>query len=474
MNDPHKRHGVNMSREEAPAASAMDITARRSLMWRMAVLLLFGLIYTFGIPPFEAPDEPTHLARAWGLAEGQLILKDHPRDFAAYFISALEARRGDHPIFHHVRKSLAEPIERIPHFSWNTALYSPLAYIIHTLIIKLSLQFGEQGTNVMLILYLCRLTTLILFLAMVYCASRICPQAGWPIFWIAVSPMALSQASVVNLDAVVLGTAAVILALGPGMVRGRLRTTALVMAALFLLAAKPTYAPLVLVPIAAMLGLRAQRWYREAKRMALALGLALTATLIWNITARGAGAFEAMQTFMMRFFNIAIDPGAQLAWVLHHPWRFMEVIGNTLQSQGLELLHQLVGILGWLDNPIPASAALLWGGLALVTILVSRDCRETQATMGWMPLAYLAAAVATCVAICISISMIWGPVAAASVSVQGRYFNPVMLALLLGLSGLNPYPLSPRAKHYTQYALLVGAVLIQSVSLVTVMKRFWQ
>ena len=46
---------------------------------KMIILFVFGCIYIVSIPVFEGPDEPAHLARAYGISEGQFVLKDNPR-----------------------------------------------------------------------------------------------------------------------------------------------------------------------------------------------------------------------------------------------------------------------------------------------------------------------------------------------------------------------------------------------------------
>jgi len=57
---------------------------------RLFILLGFGLAYVFILPPFEAPDEPAHFARAYSIAEGQVVIRDHPRDLVVFLKEAIE------------------------------------------------------------------------------------------------------------------------------------------------------------------------------------------------------------------------------------------------------------------------------------------------------------------------------------------------------------------------------------------------
>ncbi len=450
-----------------------DETARNPLLYpRMIVLFLLGCAYLILIPPFEAPDEPSHLFRAHGVAEGQFMVTDHSAALVRFVHENMKTRRPDNPLILHMERLSAEPRERTPNIAWNTALYSPAPYVFHAGVIKAIGAVGASTEGFRLMLYGGRLTTLCLFILFIFLASRLHPESSWILFWIAAAPMALAQASVVTMDVIVIGAAAILLATSPGHLPGRTHAVCLVVSSFFLLMAKPTYFPLLLIPAVLSIRRRADGGRRIAAFL-LALAISGAGAVAWNGFAKSRGVFLAMAEAMKQFTGLELNPGLHLELILSSPLEFLGIVGNTLATHGLYLMHQFVGVLGWLEAPVPLFTVVLWWLLAIPAILIS----GAPGTLGRMEgrafgLASVLAAVSTFFLIFISVFMYWNPVGSTLIGVQGRYFHVVALVLFTGVTPWIRWTVSNRGKRLAGGLLIGMAVVINVAALYTVYSKF--
>ncbi len=223
---------------------------------RLLILLVFGLAYVWVLPPFEAPDEPAHFARAYSLAEGQAVLKDHPRKLVVFLRDAMKERLAarhmevqEVPVLAEMERCLREKKERIPNIAYNSAQYSPVPYLFHAAVIRLVMLFDPTSRGLMVSLYACRIVSLLVFVGLLWVAFLLFPALSWPLFWLSITPMALSQASVVSVDYIVFLSAAILLTAALGHVRGTASAVCLICSAFFLLLTRPPYLWLLLVPV---------------------------------------------------------------------------------------------------------------------------------------------------------------------------------------------------------------------------------
>ncbi|MCP4691007.1 MAG: DUF2142 domain-containing protein [Desulfobacterales bacterium] len=456
--------------ERAPSENGEAL----SLYARMAALLLLGLLHVFSIPLFMAPDEPFHFARAHGLAEGRLVLKDNARPLVRFIYETMKSGRyGGHPLVSNMHRLLDEHEGRIPNIAWNTALYSPVPYLFHACAIKIVLAFSDPAADptrgFRAAAYACRLTTLFLFVGCILFASRVSPDISWPLFWVAAAPMALAQASVVNIDFIVLGATALLLSTCLGSLARRPCTACLTLSCFFLLTTKPTYLPLFLIPAALVLYGEDDGPVYGAKPFLFAMAISFAAFLVWSRAAASHEVFKPMAEGMSRFFGVALDPSFQLKWIVQSPLQFLLIVKNSLSADLLSLGRQFVGVLGWLDAPIPDALTAAWWLLSLVAILLPTPAirRGKRLTLG---LLLIAAALGAVLCLYISGFMMWTPVGAATIVTQGRYYHPVVFTLFLGLAFVKPIYTPDKFRPYGGYGLVVMAVAINIGALYT---TFW-
>ncbi len=435
----------------------------RRMYARTVALFVLGLLYVFLIPPFEGPDEPCHFARAHGAAEGQLVLKDNSGALLRFIHEIMKPRHADNPLLLNIERLLDEHEGRAPNVAWNTALYSPVPYLLHAAVIKVVAAVDPSSRGLLIALYLCRVGSLCLFIGLIFLASRIHPESSWILFWIAGAPMVLAQASIVTIDGMIFGAAALLtaLALSPGSAGPRRFTAGLVLASFLLMMAKPTYLPLLFIPGAVAWANRGDSRGPGAAPFLLALAVSLAGFLVWSLIASAHDIFQSMAEGMIRFFGVELDPASQLKAILRSPAEFLRIALHSLFAGRAAIGRQIVGVLGWLNAPIPDILVIAWWALSIPAIVISDPAAAPGRGGRWIPaLAFFAGALGVVLCIYISGFMMWTPVGGAFIFAQGRYFHPVVLTLFIGIALAKPALVDDRCKRYAGPGLLVLAVAI--------------
>jgi uncharacterized membrane protein len=128
-------------------------------------------------------------------------------------------------------------------------------------------------------------------------------------------------------------------------------------------------------------------------------------------------------------------PTAQLDFVLANPLTFLGVIGQTLDLYGIMYLREMIGVLGWLDVPLPNW--LIWVyWVTLLGMALTHDDHRPAVSFPWGVRLYtLAVIVGSFLLVMLGVYAIWNPVGAPNIKgPQGRYFLMMvpLLVLLLG------------------------------------------
>ena len=409
--------------------------------WSNLVLVVFGLAYALIIPPFEAPDELSHFARIYGIAEGQFVLKSHPRELLIFFKNAMTIQDDeDRYVLNKIDHLLAQHEDRIPNIAVNTALYSFVPYFLHAVLIKPFLGGAPSERRFFIMFYFCRFISLSLFIGILNICFKIVSGGGWFIFWTAATPMALSQASVISIDPLVFGSTMMLLALSIEPPRLYSYTMGVVFAVVLLLMSKPTYAPLLLIPaVSAVCDTDAQKYKRLAALLA-ATAIALAGVLAWYHIAQASNLLSGYTEMFRRITGHELRPATQLWFMVQRPVEFFNIVRNSLSENMRPLFHQFVGVLGNLDIPLPFGIVVLWGLFAVGGLIVS-PCPGTVDVNRRLLLGTtcLIAAGLAFIAVFANAFALWMPVGSQAVHVQGRYFHPILPAVFLGILLIRPF-----------------------------------
>ncbi|MBN2705766.1 MAG: DUF2142 domain-containing protein [Deltaproteobacteria bacterium] len=460
-----------MSRQtmEAREKIAPALPADKLNYPRLFLLLgaFFGLAMLLLTPPFQVPDEHDHFFRTMMIAAGRFTTAAYPFSEAEKKQippKYLQGRGGIVPLsvpytarlvnrnlpFHpenkqdpgDLRKMLALPL-RLPgqpevFINTSAAGYAPLLYLPGALSLAVGSRFSLSPLWLM---YLGRLSNLLVYLGLVYWALTIVPTGKIIFFLLGLMPMSLFLAPSLSIDGITIAAAllltAVLLELAAQETPAvKTRTWFIAPVALTLLAlGKPVYCPLLL-----LLFLSPRAWFvQDRGRLYLffaSLGLAGAAWLVWRLLQESSAPPELGRipfdytSFQMKDQLLPLlDQHRQLRFLQDYPWTVFTILSRTLQTQGRFCLESFVGLLGWLDTGLPGwiyvsyPPALLAGALS---------CRPLGKRL-WFEKILLAIIWALISgAILLAFYLLATPVGNAIIGgLQGRYFIPAAPPFLL-------------------------------------------
>jgi uncharacterized membrane protein len=426
----------------------------------LVVGLVWGLVLVFLVPPLQNFDELSHYYRAWSVAEGQLQVPAGgivpvPRsvaDLPAHFPYVAIATHQQKPSTSAIRNLIWQPITggTVPSSSF-AADYFPLGYVPQATGITLARLMGHSP---LLSIYLGRLANLLVSLMLVAFALKLLPYGRAIMFVLALFPLTMLQMASLSPDALLIsGTfffVALALHYSQKLCLDWMHGIALALTAALVLNAKPGYAALSLLVFVIPPSRFASR-SRYFATVAATIGVTVVLAGLIMVTAPDSSQVNAM----MLGANNKIDPGAQVANIVHHPLTLVRVLDTTMGTVSLLLARNAVGDYAWGQLPVSDSVAII-GWLAVLAVLF---LRERVPIRPWQRLVLIGLSLLGTVIVTVGLYVTWTPVGGPSVlGIQGRYYYPFALMGLLGVFG---FPFRRRWVVVLVVALAV-AFLIES------------
>jgi uncharacterized membrane protein len=446
--------------------------------------VIAGATMIFLSPPFQAPDEVNHFYRAWTLAEGRFFasregnLIGAPVRVAVWrWVTALVDEIPAHPEKKQSVSSLAslrdadatDPAVIFIDFR-NTALYSPVAYVPQAIGLGLGrlLRWPLLDTY-----YVARLLNLLSSVALCWWAASQLPYGRLSFVLIALCPMFLFQQASLSADGLTFGLTAAFCAAVLHVVRAgdrvHLDTRAVVKLAVLgalMALTKPSAAP---VPLFALLllgcraGVPARRPWPGTLTM---IGVAWAAMLAWSLAVR--------HLYVPSHPFVAVDPEAQLAYVLANSLRVAAVLRDTIAAYWYPFYLSAVGVLGWLDTPLSPRYINYFYLVLIASALVPSSppvaaARRERALAAFIILATIALLLGI-------MYLTWTAVGAPIVEgMQGRYVLPlaVLWAVLMQWPAAAQRRVGPRAASALTVACLLYAVVFLGHAFRALLLRYW-
>ncbi|MBV8914182.1 MAG: DUF2142 domain-containing protein [Acetobacteraceae bacterium] len=394
-------------------------------------------------PPFQVPDEPAHMFRAYQLSEGRLFeparegvaggeVASSLVETAEHFLGsrALHMKRVVTPT--PLRETLAttgvslEPERReFANFS-NTAYYPPTAYVAQTAAIVAGRALGLGPLD---LLYAARVANGVTAAIGVAAAIWLIPAGGMILCAFALLPMMVflfgsASAEPSLFAAILLFTALSFRARARGYFTGPDLAGAAVTAVMFCIF-KPVYAPLLLIALPCALRSGSRR--RVLIQLAIICAVASGSTIAWL-----AYSSPAMAPLLP-----GRSPSAQARWIAANPAAFFWVIVHSVRWFGAKWAGDVVGYLGWHNVELPRFAYTLPAVAATLGLVLPRapKPRLSSLELGW----YFFLLGASAFLVLMAIYLTWTSIGNICVDgVQGRYFLPYIGVVAVILEGLLP------------------------------------
>ena len=420
------------------------------------------------VPPFQSPDEENHFLRAVQLAQGSVVGRPTPdRSNAGAFlpsgaITVVESFRylAGKPTVRLDRPALSQA--RSVEWDWkhqqfagfgNTVIYPPFLYTPAVIGIWIASSISPLALDG---LYAARLSNVLAATLISSLAVLICPLAARAyIASVLLLPMTLALFGSCAPDGFGIALVAIVIAIwsrsGASGVGPPIRILGAAILAI-VSSAKLPYLPI--------LGITLLRWPQGRVRWRV-VGAAALVTLI----PLGLAVWLALASKVEFRPDLGVASSAQLRLVLNHPFDFVMVMVRTGYMYGLNYVEQMIGVLGWLDNPLPRIAYPLYavgltvGAAGLFICSLREDGR-------WFERLFI-----VCILLCTVLALVlilylnWTPLGAPLVDgIQGRYFLvPILLLALL------PGPI----EHPASFLVLFSFRIIQGVVLLVGASGLW-
>lgn len=400
-----------------------------------AVLALTaGFCMVFLNAPFGAPDEASHFWRAYHVYEGNLISRRQGDDVGGWIPKSVATAHlpfenlvndpGNRVDPKTLSRSLQEPFEQEKCFMHLlfTGLYAPVVYVPQVIGIAVGRLFGVSALGMM---YAGRLANLLCWIAVVYTAIRITPVFKWVFLLVALLPMGLYLAASLSADVSQNSTslllfALVLRALWQKQILSWTYMLAITLLCVFLAFAKQTYFPLtglvLLIPSGRFSGLRNKMLF-----CVTAIGLSFLVCLLWSIVIKG----------LYTPLHGANAP-EQLSLLMGEPWGFIRILIDSIQEYWRGYVTSFVGILGFLDTPLPNWIYFSYPLVLIGTAFFDRGLGEPMDKK--QRLWIIAICSGVFLLIQLSMYLTWTKPGEVIIDgVQGRYFLPVAGPMLLAL-----------------------------------------
>ena len=400
----------------------------------MVLALTAGICMVFMNAPFEAPDEASHFWRAYHVYEGNWVSRRQGDDVGGWIPKSVATA---HLPFENLvndpdnrvdgqalSKKLHEPFEQEKCFMHLlfTGLYAPVFYVPQVIGIAVGRLLGVSALGMM---YAGRVVNLLCWIAVIYTAIRITPVFKWVFLLVALVPMGLYLAASLSADVSqnsisLLLFALVLRALWQKQTLSWTHMLAITLLCVFLGFAKQTYFPLtglvLLIPSVRFSGLRNKLLF-----CVTAIGLSFLVCLLWSITIKG----------LYTPLHGANAP-EQLSLLMGAPWDFVKIVIDSIEEHWRGYVTSFVGILGFLDTPLPYWIYYSYPFVLMGTALFDRGCGEPMDKK--QRLWIIAICIGVFLLVQLSIYLTWTkPGEEIIEGVQGRYFLPIAGPMLLAL-----------------------------------------
>lgn len=413
--------------------------------WNNSLILLLVIsvlaVFSALIPPFQSPDEPDHIKRAYLLSRGAIILGAPEGQSSGGIIdSGLAAYMDAYGVlpFKPDRKLSADEIESAGNIRWTgikrfmplptTAVYFPVIYMPHVT----GLALGESlGLTIETSYLIARFTVLVSILLIFWAAFHLYPVNPL-ILALLILPMSLFQFLSASLDGMATALAIFSIAAFLRITIEKEKTKSWLFYAFTTSVILVTTSRGYVLPLWGLVF--SACFYSKNKKFFYVSILALLFILAWwliaietTVDARGRFGTVVPRDMML----------SSLSFYIKNPTAFLKVFGTTLSDKGLGTFYRdsFLGRLGWLDTSFSERSYKFLEVSTFLISLLSVSIKKLKTE--WVPrLILFFSALASFFLLFFSILILWNPHPATLIRlVQGRYFLIPMLMVAYALAG---------------------------------------
>ena len=414
--------------------------------------LLFGIAFIIFTPPFQVPDEDYHFFRSYQIAQGDFIAQKQDNRLGGILPASLgmvtkkfQHLKGDinsTTDYTTIKNTFQIPLNKQNQKFYDfpyIALYSPVAYLPQSLVIFLAQKLNSPP---LLLMYTGRIAALFFWVLILFWSIKITPIGKWIFVVLALLPMSVFQNSSLSADMMTNSLSFLTLAFflkiafknTPISIR---EIISLMVITLLLTLTKTVYFPLVflyfIIPLRNV-GSRVKYW-NIFGGLLLINGVAL---ITWGqIIKQNYIPYQYYNQVFRDLITLSKTANIELQtqYVLEHPFQFMGIAITSFWSNISYILNSYIGVLGWMDTPLPNWIITLSCILILITIVNAKT--DSFRITSYQRLIFLLIGISTIVLILLSQYLSWIGVGSNKLhSIMGRYFIPAFPCIFISLFGI--------------------------------------
>jgi uncharacterized membrane protein len=300
----------------------------------------------------------------------------------------------------------------------NTALYTPLPYLPQA--------FGIGAGRILnlpplVLVYMGRLANITVWIFIVCIVIRILPSSKWLFLLLALTPMSLFQAASLSADSFTNAISFLLIAvflkyaLNDGKRIGKGRIFVLLFLTLSVTLSKYVYLPLLF-----LFFLIPARKFKSRKHYYLTF----VSLLLINSIFLSIWSFLTKDIYVSYPFSTSVNPEQQLFFIIHNLTEFGRIMIHTTTQSGQYYLEHFVGLLGWLDTPLPDW--LIWSYYLVLITVALLDSQTDILILFKDKLLLFSVFISTGLLIYTAVYLSWTDVGGSIIEgIQGRYFIPI-------------------------------------------------
>ena len=426
-------------------------------------ILCLGVIYNFVLTPYMTPDESYHIDMSYRHSNTLLGIESagenkcykRQDDTELEFTSSPSLE--NYKIIYDGLFSMAENDTLVEAEATSTTEAPMIIYLPAVLGMTLA-RLLHLGTVPMLLLG--RWFSLLGFTILTYFGMKKLPFGKTALFLLAVLPMNLQQCTSFSYDAVITGVSFLYICWCVSLAFGEKQVKATDMLGLGILGIILVYGKSgVYLPLALLIFLiPAARFGGKRVRNLCVLGLFLLPVLCFLNQNTATVSYIATTTEATATVGSSTTAGYTIGYFLSQPLELVRMLANTLSDKIAFYLESLVGQkMGWVEIDISEVISMLfWLLLILASLKTKEEPMYIRTGQKW----WIVFVCAVCAGLILAgMLLTWTPRGYVSIEgVQGRYFIPLMPALLLVLR--NPRLTWDRcAQRGLIYAGFIGQIL---------------
>ena len=453
------------------------------------IALIFGILFVFIVPPFQSPDEDSHFKKAYQVSKGKFYPEVKKNVIGNYFptemlnyIKTKTKYIGNRDKKYKYSEMVLDQYTKLNYeerkfTSYSTVSVTPIAYLVPAtgiIFSKICAKiFDLESVNTAYMLYFARFFSIIFMSFIMYLSIKITPVFKRTFAVFGLIPMVIFLGSVISYDSLLISLTTLALSIILKITYDdKLKKVpnnyiiTLILIGVVLLNVKGLY--FLLYILLFLIPVKKVGKIKKMTRIALIIILSILAiTLVIKIPFLLLPKIKTDVNYASK----------QLNFVIHNPIKYSGILIDNIINQRFFQLSSIVGVFGLIDTYNPF-VIICFTYIWLIMVSISDGVCDKIKINGKFKILLIIYILFIIISVYSAMYINWTPainghkIGEADISgVQGRYFLPILLPILLLFS-------NKKIKRYSfiekiRNNIFMPCIVILLVSTMTILFRYW-